>query len=374
MLYLKKIFFVLCCCALGLLVSCKPDCLLVSEPPAPRILQYDVIKAWDISTYAARKDQPPALYDSAGQTINIFTFMRNAGVNTIRLRVIHGNPGFPHPTLKQLLWIAQLAQQQRLAIWLDFHYSDDWADPGHQTLPNDWKNLSLQALTDTLQQYTHFVVSQFCAQNTAPALVQIGNEINPGFLWPKGKYSGLESQAEITANLFNAAARGCNMASKNTKIMLHLAPDANLMKTGSAFAKYMHFDLWGFSYYGNWHGCNDTLLFSQFQSLSDINHKPFVIAETAYPHTHNWQDNTGNVFGLASQLCPGFSATPQGQLSWLKSVWHHAQTKPSFQGMGIWEPIWVTETGMPGNLGSSWENACLFDFNHRALPATHLGW
>ena len=156
-------------CLLGLFSSCD-DIIEPPQIPEQKILSYDVVKAWDISTYAAWKDQLPSFFDSAGRPINIFHFMHSAGVNTIRLRIIHGTPRFPHPTLEQLLWIAKIAQQQKLAIWLDFHYSDDWADPGHQATPNDWKNLSIQALSDTIQLYTYSTVAKFCAQNTAPAI------------------------------------------------------------------------------------------------------------------------------------------------------------------------------------------------------------
>jgi len=161
---LHRFSILLTVCFLGLFSSCEPDCLLVSDPPAPKILSYDVVKAWDISTYAAWKDQLPSFFDSAGTPINIFNFMHKAGVNTLRLRIIHGKPSFPHPTLEQLLWIAKIAHQQKIALWLDFHYSDDWADPGHQATPNDWKNLSIQALSDTIQQYTYSTVAKFCAQ------------------------------------------------------------------------------------------------------------------------------------------------------------------------------------------------------------------
>ena len=370
---LHRFSILLTVCLLGLFSSCD-DIIEPPQLPKQQILSYDVVKAWDISTYAAWKDQLPSFFDSAGTPINIFNFMHKAGVNTIRLRIIHGKPSFPHPTLEQLLWIAKIAQQQKIALWLDFHYSDDWADPGHQATPNDWKNLSIQALSDTIQQYTYSTVAKFCAQNTAPAIVQIGNEISPGMLWPLGNYSGSESQAQNTAALFNAGAKGCKEASPNTKIMLHIIPEAGMLKTGRYFAKYMQFDLWGFSYYGNWHGCDDSIVFNNFQTLSDVNQKPFVIAETAYPHTLSWLDNANNVFGLTSQLCPGYAASPQGQLSWLKKVWKNAKSKPSFQGMGIWEPAWVTSAGKSGNQGSSWENVCLFDFNHKALPAASFGW
>jgi arabinogalactan endo-1,4-beta-galactosidase len=102
-------------CFLGLFSSCD-DIIEPPQIPEQKILSYDVVKAWDISTYAAWKDQLPSFFDSAGTPINIFNFMHSAGVNTIRLRIIHGKPSFPHPTLEQLLWIARIAQQQKLAL------------------------------------------------------------------------------------------------------------------------------------------------------------------------------------------------------------------------------------------------------------------
>ena len=68
-----------------------------------------------------------------------------------------------------------------------------------------------------------------------PAIVQIGNEISPGMLWPLGNYSGTESQAQNTAALFNAGAKGCKEASPNTQIMLHIIPDGGGCVLGAKF-------------------------------------------------------------------------------------------------------------------------------------------
>lgn len=72
-----------------------------------------------------------------------------------------------------------------LELWLDFHYSDWWADPGHQAKPAAWSNLSLPQLTVAIQDFSHSAVAALVAQGTPPSIVQVGNEINAGMLWPQ---------------------------------------------------------------------------------------------------------------------------------------------------------------------------------------------
>ncbi len=45
-----------------------------------------------------------------------------------------------------------------MSFWLDFHYSDTWADPGHQYKPVAWNNLQLADLVTATGNYTCGVV------------------------------------------------------------------------------------------------------------------------------------------------------------------------------------------------------------------------
>jgi arabinogalactan endo-1,4-beta-galactosidase len=69
-----------------------------------------------------------------------------------------------------------------LRFWLDFHYSDTWADPGHQEKPKAWQGLNINTLNDSVYQYTQSVLSYLIQQNARPDFIQIGNEINRMFV------------------------------------------------------------------------------------------------------------------------------------------------------------------------------------------------
>jgi arabinogalactan endo-1,4-beta-galactosidase len=350
------------------------------SPPRPsaaeEIIAYDTVKAWDVTTYAAFAEPKPLFYDSSGNPVSLLPFAKSVGVNTLRFRVLTGKPSFPHATIPQLLQLAKAAYANKLSIWIDFHYSEVWADPGNQTVPEQWKGIALSPLADSIKNYSQRVVQQFVAQGTPPAIVQVGNEISPGMLWPEGKFTGAAGEAAKVALLFQAGATGVKIASPKTKIMLHLAGNSSTLwwLSEQYLAAGMSFDLWGFSYYGNWHGCDAPVFMQTCENISNRNSRPFVIAETAHPFTLGWQDQTGNVFGNTNQLCAGFSATPVGQRSWLNYVWQSAKKHRHFTGMGYWEPAWVTEPSKSGTDGSSWENLALFDFNHKALPAAYFPW
>jgi arabinogalactan endo-1,4-beta-galactosidase len=339
-------------------------------------LSYDTIKAWDISTYAAFALPKPSFLDSSNAPVDLLAFAKKNGINTLRLRILNGKPAFPHPTIPQLLSLAMEAKQHKLAIWLDFHYSDVWADPGNQATPKNWEGLSLMSLRDSVYEYTHRTVNLFVKQGTSPAVVQIGNEISPGMLWPVGKFVSAPSEAKSVVQLFMSGVDAVKSASPKTKTMLHIAGNTSTLwwVANEYLSAGINFDLWGFSYYGNWHGCDADIFMQTCQNLSTRNGKPFVVAETAHPFTLGWQDQTGNVFGTANQICPTFDATASKQKDWLNYVWSSAKKHPGFRGLGYWEPAWVTENAWSGLTGSPWENMALFDFHHKALPGAYFSW
>lgn len=339
-------FFSMCLSAM--ILSCEDD--IAAPHNSSDFIGFDTVKAWDITTYAAFTEPKPLFFDSTGKQVNLIEFAKSVGVNTLRLRILNGNPSFPHASITQLLSLAKEAHRNKLAIWLDFHYSDVWADPGNQTVPKQWENLALPALISEVQSYTQTIVKQFTDQGTEPSIVQIGNEITPGMMWPLGKFNGTKDEASRVSSLFNAGANGARKTAPNAKIMLHIAGNANTLwwVADNYLTAGMNFDLWGISYYGNWHGCDAKSFMQTCENISNKNQKPFIIAETAYPSTLNWQDQTNNVFGLTNQLCSGFEASPEGQQSWLEFTWREAMKHKNFRGMGYWEPAWITKNGWSG--------------------------
>jgi arabinogalactan endo-1,4-beta-galactosidase len=86
-----------------------------------------------------------------------------------------------------------------------------------------------------------------------------------------------------------------------------------------------------------------------------------VVAETAYPWTLGWFDNTHNIIGLPGQLHPGYPASVDGQRQFLIDLMGVIGGAPGNRGRGLfyWSPEYISAPA----LGSPWENVTLFDFN-----------
>lgn len=141
-----------------------------------------------------------------------------SGVNTVRQRV-WVNPSNGDYNLAYNIALAKRAKAAGLGVYVDFHYSDTWADPGHQTIPQGWPT-AVDDLSWKLYNYTLDVMNQFASNGIQPTIVSIGNEIRAGLLWPTG---GTSSYANI-ARLLHSAAWGVKDSNVNPKpkIMIHL--------------------------------------------------------------------------------------------------------------------------------------------------------
>lgn len=288
--------------------------------------------------------------------------LKNAGCNTIRVRLWH-NPADGHSELNEVKVFAQRIKLAGLKIWLTVHYSDTWADPGQQTKPINWQSLNFNALQNSVAAYTTQVMSEI-----QPDIIQIGNETNDGMLWPEGKLSVNEAQY---LQLVSTACAAVRSKSTTTKIMLHYAG-----LTGSDWyynkVAAIDYDYIGLSYYPIWHGTSLDNLQNTINNLGQQYNKKVIIAETAYPFTLGYNDYTNNIVGLNNQLYPGFSASPNGQQSFLNAIKN--RIKQSNYGLGFcyWGAEWVAFRGPTATNGSSWENQALWDFNNNALPAMNV--
>jgi beta-galactosidase len=141
-----------------------------------------------------------------------------------------------------------------MKLLLDFHYSDTWADPGKQFKPDSWKNLSFEQLKLSLNSYTKKVIQELKDQGTLPDMVQVGNEINHGLVWPEGNVSNVDSMSQLIA----AGIAGVKAVDPSVVIMLHVAlggqNDETVFFIDQMMARKIHFDIIGLSYYPKWHG------------------------------------------------------------------------------------------------------------------------
>lgn len=298
------------------------------------------------------------IYKHNGQAEDAITTLKNAGCNTIRIRLWQ-NPADAHSGLTEVKALALRVKQAGLKVWLTVHYSDTWADPGNQVKPVAWQGLNFTDLKAAVSDYTNLVMTEI-----NPDIIQIGNETNDGMLWPEGKLSTNESQyLQLAASAITAVRN----KSATAKIMLHYA---GIDGSDWFFSKVanLDYDYIGLSYYPIWHGKNLVMLQNKMNSLGQLYHKKVLIAETAYPFTFGYNDYTNNIIGLQSQIIDAYPATNTGQKEFLSAIKNTVKQSSNGIGFCYWGAEWIAFRGPTSTNGSSWENQALWDFNNNSLP------
>ena len=312
-----------------------------------------------------------AEYAESGMPGDALQFLQEKGLSGARLRLFH-SPTSLRDGLPDVLQLAlRLSGLLGLPWILDIHYSDTWADPGHQTKPASWQQLDFSMIQDSVSVYTQRVLEPLDTQGTRPAIVQIGNEITAGILWNDRRIGGIfdtPDQWSRLAALVERAVQDVRAAvGDSTRIMIHL--DRGGDKEGATWlfdslAQYqVEFDIIGLSYYPWWHGTLEDLT-ETLGTVSATYGKPILLVETAYPWTLQWLDDTHNIVGLPEQLLPGYTATPEGQRDYIRDVMQIVADTPGGLGVCYWEPAYVSAPAM----GSSWENLTLFGSTGEVLP------
>jgi arabinogalactan endo-1,4-beta-galactosidase len=348
----------ICLITIGILFwGCKKES---SPQEAPPLIVTEFINGMDISSLPELELTTPVFYDFEGNEKGFLDILDEAGVNYIRLR-LWVDPVSAHSSLQEVKGFSDQLRQRGFKIWLTVHYSDTWADPGHQKIPDSWKNQSFSELITSVQEYTKQVVLEI-----KPEIIQIGNEINNGFLHPKGH---LHDQPEQFFKLMEAAISEVREHSPESKIMLHYA---GINTAPSFFLKMdsLDYDQIGLSYYPHWHGKDLNEINNNLEVLSNTFTQDLVIAETAYPFTLGWNDWTQNIIGANDQIiAPQFPASPKGQADFLKTIKTMVKDLPTGLGLCYWGTELIAWKGPQAQDGSPWENQALFDFNNRGLPA-----
>jgi len=205
-------------------------------------------------------------FSDKGVEKDAIQILKDHGFNYVRLRIFNDpardsgySPKKGFCDLKNTLQMARRVKDAGMKLLLDFHYSDYWADPGKQYKPAAWRNLSFAELTQAVYEYTKDVIQQLKAQGTTPDMVQVGNEINHGIIWPEGNVS----QFDQLAQLVNAGTAAVKELSPSTTLMLHVAlggqNDESVFFIDNMLARGVYFDVIGESYYPKWHGTLDDL-------------------------------------------------------------------------------------------------------------------
>lgn len=333
------------------LISCS------EERSANITVEDNFIRAADLSLLPLIESEGTT-YKHNGIVEDPILTLKNAGCNTIRIRLWH-TPANSQSSLAEVKAFSQKIKAAGLKVWLTVHYSDTWADPGNQTKPAAWQNMNFATLKSAVTNYTTLVISEI-----NPDIFQIGNETNDGMLWPEGRLSQNEAQY---LELVSAASNTIRTTSPKTKIMLHFA---GISSSDWFFNKVANidYDYIGLSYYPVYHGANLTSLQDKLNSLGQSYNKKVLIAETAYPFTMNYNDQTNNIVGLPTQILSEFEATANGQKKFLLALKNTVKESKDGIGFCYWGAEWIAFRGTTSTNGSPWENQALWDFNNNSLP------
>jgi len=132
-------------------------------------------------------DQEPA---PAAAISTLLPLMKARGFNFIRLRTFvdpRAADGYDKTNgfddIAHTVAFGKQVKDAGMGLLVDFHYSDNWADPGKQCVPVAWQSLTTIAdLATAVHDYTKDAITQLIAGGARPDMVQIGNESTPGIL------------------------------------------------------------------------------------------------------------------------------------------------------------------------------------------------
>lgn len=326
---------------------------------ASRLAAADYMIGADLSFLKQAEERGTKFKDGGVEKPGLQIF-RDHGYNWIRLRLFHTPSTQARPLPNDLEYTRDLAKSAKAMGYkflLNYHYSDTWADPAKQFLPKAWEGKSPAELVQAVHDYTRDTVAALREGGAMPDMVQIGNEITPGMLWPYGK---LPQNWDTFAELVKAGIRGVEAgrgSAPKPRIMIHIEKGGDRARTKWFFdnlvQRGVEFDVIGQSYYPWWHGTlldlRDNLAF-----MADTYRKDIVLVEVAY----NWRPSE-----YRNHPAP-FPETPEGQREFLEEVQRVVLATPHGLGKGIfwWEPA------VTGGL----RRRGMFDDDGNALPVIHV--
>lgn len=361
----------------------------------------DFIKGADISTLLEAEQHGAKFYNQNGQQQDAIAILKANGVNYVRLRLwvdpqdASGKTyGGGSNNLENTIALAKRVKAQGLKLLLDFHYSDFWTDPGKQFKPKAWEKMDYPQLKTAIHDYTRDTIARFKKEGVLPDMVQIGNEINGGMLWPEGKSWGQGGgEFDRLAGLLNAAISGLKenlTGGEQVKIMLHLAEgtknDTFRWWFDEIAKRDVPFDIIGLSMYTYWNGPISALK-ANMDDISKRYNKDVIVVEAAYGYTLDNCDNAENSFQAKEEKDGGYPGTVQGQYDYIHDLMQSVIDVPDHRGKGIfyWEPTWIavpgttwaTKAGMKyihdeWKEGNARENQALFDCQGKVLPSVKV--
>jgi len=253
---MSKLYFILM--FLLSVTACKkshPAASATTQQATTGLYSTAFVKGADVSWITQMEASGKLFYDSSGAEGDCFAILKASGINSIRLRV-WVNPVGGWCDSADVLAKAIRANQLGMHVMLDFHYSDTWADPAHQTKPAAWAGLSTSDLGRAVYTHTFNVLTLLKANNINPIWVEVGNEVSNGMLWPDGEASiNMANFAALELSAYTAV----KAVNDSINVLVHLA-----------------------------NGYDNATYRWLFDGLSSNGGKWDVIGMSLYPYTTNW--------------------------------------------------------------------------------------
>jgi arabinogalactan endo-1,4-beta-galactosidase len=295
------------------------------------------------------------VYRENGQPKDAIHILRDHGCEVFRLRLfVNPNRDYreSHGATQNLDDVIILSQRIKAVggkLLLDLHYSDTWADPAHQTKPGAWEGLSIDDLAAQVYSYTRDVLRALAREDLTPSMVQVGNEITGGMLWPEGKVLDAakdieEQQWTRFRKLFNSGARAVRDASTPEhpiQVILHIHGGGREGLPSWFFSRLDHkqvdFDIIGLSCYPQW---NDSLENAQknVARLVKLTGKPVIFAEVSY-RASEWEKPTDPKIMRWPQ-------SPEGQAQFVRDLNAMVSQNEKILGYVWWYPEAIPVKGM----------------------------
>lgn len=367
--------------------------------PAKRHMKF--VKGMDLSTLLELERCGAKYYDN-GEERDLLTIMKSYDVDTIRIRLWNDpwsetgeSYGAGENDLKTSLEIAKRVTAAGFGVLLNFHYSDFWADPGKQIKPKAWADYGVKELEQAVYDYTLESMQTFLDAGVNITMVQVGNELSNGLLWPEGKVPNYDN----IATFVNAGIRAVRKADAAIPVMIHLDNGGNNALYREWFDNFTKrgedFEIIGLSYYPFWHGSLQ-MLNDNMNDIAERYGKDLVIAEVSMGYT---MEDYKNYEKLSDEERKGYATRPalvekieypmtkQGQYDFMEDFLNRISHIKGGKGKGFfyWEPAWIPVPGSgwatpaslkymndPGPCGNEWANQALFDYDGNALPTLAL--
>lgn len=263
------------------------------EPePEPAFTVPSFAKGADISWVTEYEKKGYKFYNASGKETECTALMKEIGCNAVRYRV-WVNPSDGWCNKADVLAKARRAQALGLAIMIDFHYSDSWADPGKQTVPAAWAGQNVNQMATLLAEHTKDVLQTLKSSGvTNVAWVQVGNETNDGMCWDTGKVS---KNPTGFVTLCNAGYDAVKSVFPEALVINHRsnAQDSGTWYYDTITGKGAKFDMIGLSLYPSYwddgaHGYRNWEPYCQsavanFKTMHDKYNKPIMLVEFGMP-------------------------------------------------------------------------------------------